>query len=282
MNLQFSKMHGLGNEYLYINCMEQKLKHPEDAAREIKRQHPDLGANGLVIIGPSSQADFEIRMFNMDGTEDRMCNSGIRCAGKYVYDHHLTTRTDLTIETKGGVKRLWLTAAEGLVTHVRAEMGKASLRAKDIPVETDYDDYISQPMMVDGEVYLVTCVSVGSAHAVIFCDEIETFPVDRVGPLFEQHELFPEGINVEFAELVDRRTLKLRSWRRSGKEDCACGTGACAAVVAAVENAHLDYEDEITVRMEEGKLRVIYSEDGTLTMRSRVTHVCDGIAEIEE
>ena len=182
MEFKFSKMHGLGNDYVYVDCTQEKLHHPEEIAKRISDRRFGIGSDGLILICPSEKADFEMRMFNADGSEGRMCGNGIRCVGKYVYDHGLTEKTDLEIDTKSGIKHLKLIVEEGKVTFVEVQMGKASLRPKDIPVETDYDDFISQPMLVGGEAYLVTCVSMGSPHAVIFSDEIDTLPLERIGP----------------------------------------------------------------------------------------------------
>lgn len=280
MEFRFSKMHGLGNDYVYVDCTQEKLHHPEEIAKRISDRRFGIGSDGLILICPSEKADFEMRMFNADGSEGRMCGNGIRCVGKYVYDHGLTEKTDLEIDTKSGIKRLKLVTEEGKVTFVEVQMGKASLRPKDIPVETDYDDFISQPMLVGGEAYLVTCVSMGSPHAVIFSDEIDTLPLDRVGPLFEHHEKFPERINTEFVQVIDRNTLNMRVWERGSGETFACGTGACASVIAAVLNGHCDYGSEVTVQLRGGDLFITYLQDGSVIMKGPAAHVFDGIMEL--
>lgn len=280
MEFRFSKMHGLGNDYVYVDCTQEKLHHPEEIAKRISDRRFGIGSDGLILICPSEKADFEMRMFNADGSEGRMCGNGIRCVGKYVYDHGLTEKTDLEIDTKSGIKRLKLVTEEGKVTFVEVQMGKASLRPKDIPVETDYDDFISQPMLVGGEAYLVTCVSMGSPHAVIFSDEIDTLPLDRVGPLFEHHEKFPERINTEFVQVIDRNTLNMRVWERGSGETFACGTGACASVIAAVLNGHCDYGNEVTVQLRGGDLFITYLQDGSVMMKGPAAHVFDGIMEL--
>ena len=274
-------MHGLGNDYVYVDCTQEKLHHPEEIAKRISDRRFGIGSDGLILICPSEKADFEMRMFNADGSEGRMCGNGIRCVGKYVYDHGLTEKTDLEIDTKSGIKHLKLIVEEGKVTFVEVQMGKASLRPKDIPVETDYDDFISQPMLVGGEAYLVTCVSMGSPHAVIFSDEIDTLPLERIGPLFERHEKFPERINTEFIQVIDRYTLNMRVWERGSGETFACGTGACASVVAAVLNGHCDYDSEITVQLRGGELFITYLQDGSVIMKGPAAHVFDGIMELD-
>ena len=281
MKLHFSKMHGLGNDYIYVNCLEHKPKHPEEVARIVSDRHFGVGSDGLILICPSDRADFEMRMFNADGSEGKMCGNAIRCVGKYVYDRGFTDRTTLQIDTRSGVKTLELTLEDGKVSTVRVDMGRASLRARDIPVETDYDDFVSQPMLVHGEVFLVTCVSMGNPHAVIFCDDVEDLPLEDIGPLFENHEKFPDRINTEFIELVDRQTLKMRVWERGSGETFACGTGACAAVVAAVVNGHCDAGDEVTVRLRGGELKITCREDFTVLMEGPATHVFDGVMEID-
>lgn len=280
MELRFSKMHGLGNDYVYVDCTQEKLPHPEEIAKRISDRRFGIGSDGLILICPSEKADFEMRMFNADGSEGRMCGNGIRCVGKYVYDHNLTEKTDLEIDTKSGIKHLKLVTEDGKVTFVEVQMGKASLRPKDIPVETDYDDFISQPMLVGGEAYLVTCVSMGSPHAVIFSDEIDTLPLERIGPLFEHHEKFPERINTEFVQVIDRNTLNMRVWERGSEETFACGTGACASVVAAVLNGHCDYDSEVTVQLQGGNLLITYLQDGSVIMKGPAAHVFDGTMEL--
>ena len=282
MKLHFSKMLGLGNDYIYVNCLEHKLKHPEEVARIVSDRHFGVGSDGLILICPSDRADFEMRMFNADGSEGKMCGNAIRCVGKYVYDRGFTDRKTLQIDTRSGVKTLELTLEDdGKVSTVRVDMGRASLRARDIPVETDYDDFVSQPMLVHGEVFLVTCVSMGNPHAVIFCDDVEDLPLEDIGPLFENHEKFPDRINTEFIELVDRQTLKMRVWERGSGETFACGTGACAAVVAAVVNGHCDAGDEVTVRLRGGELKITCREDFTVLMEGPAAHVFDGVMEID-
>lgn len=280
MELRFSKMHGLGNDYVYVDCTQEKLPHPEEIAKRISDRRFGIGSDGLILICPSEKADFEMRMFNADGSEGRMCGNGIRCVGKYVYDHGLTEKNDLEIDTKSGIKDLKLVTEDGKVTFVEVQMGKASLRPKDIPVETDYDDFISQPMLVGGEAYLVTCVSMGSPHAVIFSDEIDTLPLERIGPLFEHHEKFPERINTEFVQVIDRNTLNMRVWERGSGETFACGTGACASVVAAVLNGHCDYDSEVTVQLRGGNLFITYLQDGSVIMKGPAAHVFDGTMEL--
>jgi diaminopimelate epimerase len=280
LKLHFTKMHGLGNDYVYVNCLEQKLRNPEEISRIVSDRHFGVGSDGLILICPSDRADFEMRMFNADGSEGSMCGNGIRCVGKFVYDKRLTEKKHLTIETRSGIKTLDLTVEDGSVSTVAVDMGKASFRAKDVPVETEYDEFISQPMLVRGEVYLVTCVSMGNPHAVIFCEDVDNVDLEEIGPLFENHADFPERINTEFIELVDRQTLKMRVWERGSGETFACGTGACASVAAAVINEHCDPDTEVTVRLLGGDLKITCSQDYKILMKGPATHVFDGVVEI--
>ena len=281
MKLKFTKMQGCGNDYIYFNCFEQDVVAPESLSVYLSDRHFGVGGDGVVLICPSQVADAKMRMFNLDGSEGKMCGNAIRCVGKYVYDRGFTDRKTLQIDTRSGVKTLELTLEDGKVSTVRVDMGRASLRARDIPVETDYDDFVSQPMLVHGEVFLVTCVSMGNPHAVIFCDDVEDLPLEDIGPLFENHEKFPDRINTEFIELVDRQTLKMRVWERGSGETFACGTGACAAVVAAVVNGHCDAGDEVTVRLRGGELKITCREDFTVLMEGPASHVFDGVMEID-
>ena len=281
LKLHFSKMHGLGNDYVYVNCLEQRLRHPEEVARLVSDRHFGIGSDGLILICPSDRADFEMRMFNADGSEGNMCGNGIRCVGKFVYDKGLTNRTELDIDTKSGIKHLSLTVQDGKAVMISVDMGKASVKSKDVPVETDYDTFISQPMLVHGEVFLVTCVSMGNPHAVIFCEGVDDLPLETIGPLFENHEIFPERINTEFIQLIDRSTLKMRVWERGSGETFACGTGACASVVAAILNEHCDFGDEVTVRLLGGDLKITVDESLNVLMKGPATHVFDGTMEID-
>lgn len=280
MKLHFCKMHGLGNDYIYIDCLAEKLRHPGEIARRVSDRHFGIGSDGLVLICPSDKADFEMRMFNPDGTESNMCGNAIRCVGKYVYDHQLAAQTELLIQTRSGVKALTITVENSSVTSVAVDMGTASLRARDIPINTEYDAFVSQPMLVHGEVYLVTCVSMGNPHAVIFCEDTDEIDLETIGPLFEHHAFFPDRINTEFVRVIDRRTLNMRVWERGTGETFACGTGACAAVVAAAENKHCDFGDEITVRLRGGELKITYRADRTVLMKGPATHVFDGVIDL--
>lgn len=280
MDLPFSKMHGLGNDYVYVDCTAEKLRRPDEVARIVSERRFGVGSDGLILICLSDKGDFEMRRYNPDGLEGRSSSHGIRCLGKFVFEKGLTDQTELDIETKSGIKHLHLIVRDGVVEEVEVEMGKASLRPKDIPVDTEYDDFISQPMVIGGEAYLVTCVALGTPHAVTFCEDVELLPLTRIGPLFENHEKFPERINAEFVQVVDHNTLQMRVWERGFGETFAYGTGACASVIAAVLNGHCEYDEEIKVRLPSGELYVTYRGNGTVVLKGPATHVFDGVISL--
>ena len=280
MHIQFSKMHGIGNDYVYVDCTKQTIPEPGRFSKFISDRHFGIGSDGLILILPSDKADFMLRIFNADASEGMMCGNGIRCVGKYVYDHGLTYRTVLNIETRSGVKHLTLFPnADGKVETVTVDMGKALLSPHDIPVKSDLEQFVNQPVTVAGRTYHMTCVGMGNPHAVLFCDEVADLPLERIGPAFEHHSLFPNRTNTEFVKPIDGHTLEMRVWERGSGETFACGTGACASVVAAVRNGYCQREKEITVRLRGGELTIRYGADGTVWMTGPATHVFDG--EIE-
>ena len=234
--MRFTKMHGLGNDYIYLNCMAKSPDNPSKLSKRLSDRHFGIGSDGLVLIMPSNIADFQMRMFNSDGSEAEMCGNAIRCVGKYVYDNGLTNQKKITIETLAGVKVLSLTEEDGRVSLVRVDMGEPVLRPEDVPVKSGKDIFLAEPVTIKDRVFEVTCVSMGNPHAVTFIDDAAGFPLEVYGPAMEINELYPRKINCEFVEVINRGTLKMRVWERGAGETLACGTGACAAVVAAVLN----------------------------------------------
>ncbi|MDD4716467.1 MAG: diaminopimelate epimerase, partial [Oscillospiraceae bacterium] len=232
--MKFTKMHGLGNDYIYFNCLETPLNHPEELAVRLSRPHVGVGADGIILIRPSETGDFRMDMYNADGSRGEMCGNGIRCVGKYVYDKGLTKKVQLTIETLAGLKTLFLSVEQGRVDQVTVDMGEPVLEPEKIPVAAAGTRFLSQPVTVEDTIYLVTCVSMGNPHAVTFLSDIAGLPLERIGPKFERHPLFPCRTNTEFVHIEDRETLSMRVWERGSGETRACGTGACAAVVAGV------------------------------------------------
>ena len=279
--LKFTKMHGIGNDYVYVNCFKETVSDPEKLSIFVSDRHFGVGSDGLVLIMPSDKADFRMRMFNADGSEGMMCGNATRCIGKYVYDNSMTDKTDITLETKSGIKRLKLFVKDGKVETVLVDMGKAIIKPADIPVRSELDTFISQKITVNGKEETVTCVSMGNPHCVLFTDTpVDTIELEKIGPYFENHELFPERINTEFANVLDDHTVKMRVWERGSGETWACGTGACAAAVAACLNGYCKQGEEITLKLRGGDLAITYKEDGTVLMRGPAAKVFDG--ELDE
>ena len=278
--LTFSKMHGIGNDYIYINCFQERVSDPEKLSVFLSDVRFGVGSDGLVLILPSDKADFRMRIFNADGSEAMMCGNATRCIGKYVYDMGMTTKTEISLETNSGIKYLTLyPGADGKIESVKVDMGKAILVPKEIPVDSPLDRFIAQPVTVDGTEYAMTCVSMGNPHAVVFLPEIDSLDLEKIGPSFEYHPLFPDRVNTEFVRVIDAHTLQMRVWERGSGETFACGTGTCATVVAAVLNGYCKKEEEILVHLRGGDLRIIYHEDDTVTMIGPATYVFAGKME---
>jgi diaminopimelate epimerase len=275
--LTFSKMHGIGNDYIYINCFQEKVSDPEKLSVFLSDVRFGVGSDGLVLILPSDKADFRMRIFNADGSEAMMCGNATRCIGKYVYDMGMTTKTEISLETNSGIKYLTLyPGADGKIESVKVDMGKAILVPKEIPVDSPLDRFIAQQVTVDGTEYAMTCVSMGNPHAVVFLPEIDSLDLEKIGPSFEHHPLFPDRVNTEFVRVIDAHTLQMRVWERGSGETFACGTGT---VVAAVLNGYCKKEEEILVHLRGGDLRIIYHEDDTVTMIGPATYVFEGKME---
>ena len=279
--MKFSKMHGIGNDYIYVNCFEETVSEPEKVSVVLSDRHKGVGGDGLVLIMPSDIADFRMRIFNADGSEAMMCGNATRCIGKYVYDMGLTDKTDITLETNSGIKYLTLYLKDNKVDSVTVDMGKAILVPKDIPVNSDLDRFVSQPVEICGRTWDITCVSMGNPHAVIFTEGIAELDLEKIGPHFENHELFPNRVNTEFAEVIDDHTLNMRVWERGSGETFACGTGTCATVVAAVLNGICKQDEEVLVHLRGGDLRITYKSDGTVLMTGPAEYVFEGTVSDE-
>jgi len=287
VNMKFVKMHGTGNDYIYIDCTKKLLENPSEAAIKMSDRHFGIGADGLILIKSSDRADFYMEMYNADGSQGKMCGNGIRCVGKYVYDHQLTSKTALTIDTLSGIKKLWLhTGSKGSVETVLVDMGAPILLPKAVPTvpekfgvsAEDTAPILQKPLTVGEKEYSVTCVSMGNPHAVVNLDktlDLSKFDIEKIGPLFEKHEAFPEGVNTEFIQVTDRKNLKMRVWERGSGETFACGTGACASVVAAILNGWCD--DCVTVYLLGGALKIVWDkEKDTVLMEGPAVTVCEG------
>lgn len=274
--MKFTKMHGIGNDYVYVNCFEETVDDPERVSIAVSDRHFGIGSDGLILIMPSDKADFRMRMFNADGSEGMMCGNGTRCIGKYVYDHGLTDKTEITLETKSGIKRLRLFVTDGLVDTVEVDMGKAVLKPAEIPMNAEGDSFINKPIDVGGKQYNITAVSMGNPHCVIFTRDIYGLELEKIGPAFENHPLFPERVNTEFCEILPDGSVKMRVWERGSGETWACGTGACAVAAAAVLCGYGEYGKEITVHLRGGDLTITYGKDGTVLMRGPAVEVFSG------
>ena len=279
--LTFSKMHGIGNDYIYINCFQETVTDPEKLSIFMSNVRFGVGSDGLVLILPSEVADFRMRIFNADGSEAMMCGNATRCVGKYVYEHGMTDKTEISLETNSGIKylTLYVNEATNEVDAVKVDMGKAILKPAEIPVADDGDRFIAKPVVVDGVSYDMTCVSMGNPHAVVFLPEIDSLDLEKIGPSFEHHPLFPNRVNTEFIRVIDDHTLQMRVWERGSGETFACGTGACAAAVASVLNGYCKREQEILIHLRGGDLRIIYHNDESVTMIGPATFIFEGKME---
>ena len=272
MGLKFTKMHGCGNDYIYFNCFETPVEDPEELSVRISDRHFGVGGDGIVLICPSDKADAKMRMFNIDGSEGKMCGNAIRCVGKYLYDNGIKRCNSLTIDTLSGIKTLNLNiGADGKVDSVRVDMGKAILKPEEIPVKLDGEMAVACPVTIEGKEYKITCVSMGNPHCVVFTDtDVSELPLEKIGPKFEFDSLFPERVNTEFINVIDKNTLKMRVWERGSGETLACGTGACASVVAACLNGFCEKDTDITVRLVGGELVIRYTDEA-VTMTGPAT-----------
>lgn len=278
--MKFTKMQGIGNDYVYVNCFEETVADPERVSEIISDRHFGIGADGLVLIMPSDKADFRMRMFNADGSEGNMCGNATRCIGKFVYDNHLTDKTSITLETRSGIKKLTLYPENGRVKTVLVDMGKAVLKPADIPMNVSGDTFINKPITVDGEEVFITAVSMGNPHAVTYVDDVDSLELEKIGPSFENHPLFPERVNTEFIKILDESTMQMRVWERGSGETWACGTGACAATAASVLNGYFPHDKEITVKLRGGDLFITYKSDGTVLMRGPAETVFTGEIDV--
>ena len=274
--MEFTKMHGLGNDYIYFNCITEEIKEPNKLSIKLSDRHFSIGADGIVLIMKSKVADFKMRMFNADGSEGEMCGNATRCIGKYLYEKGITKNKEITLETLAGIKILNLTINNNIVTEVSVNMGSPIIIAKDIPVIFNKDKIINEIIIINDVQYNMTCVSMGNPHCVVFVDDLNKIDVSKVGPLFENNNIFPERINTEFVQVIDNNTLKMRVWERGSGETLACGTGACATVVASVLNNYCSINEEITVKLLGGDLKIKYSSKGTVEMKGPAEFVFEG------
>ena len=280
--MKFTKMHGCGNDYIYVDGAREIIpaERKSEVVKFLSDRHFGIGGDGVIFINPSDVADFEMEMYNMDGSRSEMCGNGIRCVGKYVYDHGLTRKTFLSIVSCGKIKYLELTVDDGKVAKVRVNMGSPVLEAAEIPVVASQSPVVDTPIAVDGREYRMTCVSMGNPHAIVYVDEmIDDETMAKIGPLFEHHERFPRRVNTEFVKVLDRERVQMRVWERGTGETLACGTGACAVTVASILNGLT--EDDITVELLGGNLEIFWDrEENVVYMTGPATTVFEGEIEI--
>lgn len=262
--MEFTKMEGCGNDYVYVDCTVSELDNPAEVAKLVSDRHFGIGSDGLILIKKSQVADFTMEMYNLDGSRAQMCGNGIRCVGKYVYDNGLTDKTSVSVETLAGIKYLDLHVVEGKVSTVTVNMGAPIIKAKEVPVISDNEQVIDEEIEVEGNLYKMTCVSMGNPHAIVYVEDVDALDLEKIGPSFENHKRFPERINTEFVQVIDEGTLKMRVWERGSGETFACGTGACATLVATVLNKKC--KNSATLLLRGGKLEITWDRDKNIVM----------------
>ena len=278
MKINFTKMHGIGNDYIYVNCMEKELEDPCGVSVAMSPRHFSVGSDGLIMICPSEVADAKMRMFNADGSEGKMCGNAIRCVGKYLYDNGICKKENISVETLSGIKYLTLTVEGGSVKYVSVDMGKASFKAEDIPT-TYGGEMIDAPAAVDGKTWRMTAVSVGNPHWITVVEDPYALELEKIGPAFENHPLFPERVNTEFIRKVGDDEIEMRVWERGSGETWACGTGASAVAAACVRLGLCSAGEPITVHLRGGDLVITCDSDYRITMKGPAEKVYDGVYE---
>ncbi len=277
--MKFTKMHGCGNDYIYIDGNKEHISEAQkpEIVKKLSDRHFGIGGDGVIFINPSDRddADFEMEMYNADGSRAEMCGNGIRCVAKYVYDKGLTDKKKISIVSAGKVKKLCLTIQDKKVILVKVNMGAPELLAKNIPVISEQEQIINESIVVKGTEYRMTCVSMGNPHAVVFVDDVDNLEINKIGPYFENHECFPKRTNTEFVKIIDSHTVQMRVWERGTGETLACGTGACATVVACILNGLT--KEQVTVKLLGGELEIFWDRNENLVyMTGPATHVFDG------
>ena len=262
--MKFTKMHGIGNDYVYVNCFQETVKDPSAVAKFVSDRHFGIGSDGLILIKPSDIADCEMDMYNLDGSQGAMCGNGIRCVAKYVYDYGIVDKTSISVATKSGIKYLDLTLKDGKVSTVKVNMGSPVLTAKQIPVVSVNEEVLDAPIEVNGDTYRFTAVSMGNPHAIVYMEEVADLEIEKIGPAFENHVFFPDRVNTEFVKVIDNHTLQMRVWERGSGETLACGTGACAVAVASILNGYVDGTQPVTVKLLGGNLEIFWDRNDNL------------------
>lgn len=281
MKLSFTKMHGCGNDYIYFNAFTQSIDNPEALSIRLSQRRKSIGGDGIILVCPSDKADAKMRIFNQDGSEAKMCGNGVRCVAKFVVDQGLVPgdRETVAIDTLSGVKQIRLLRENGQVVGATVDMAQAILTPKEIPVLLEGERVIGRPVEIGGKTWDVTCVSMGNPHCVVFVKDVDSLNLEELGPCFEKNPIFPEQVNTEFIRVLDPHTLQMRVWERGSGETWACGTGACAAAVAAVENGYCPKNEDITVHLVGGDLVIRYTEE-TVYMTGEAVTAFEGEVEV--
>ncbi len=275
--MKFTKMHGCGNDYIYVDGSREHISTEDkpEVVRRLSDRHFGIGGDGVIFINPSTEADFEMEMYNADGSRAEMCGNGIRCVAKYVYDKKLTEKKKISIISAGKIKHLCLAIQDKKVILVKVNMGEPEFSSEKVPVLSSKEQVIDEPITVRGKEYRMTCVSMGNPHAVVFVDDVENLEIEKIGPYFENHEWFPKRTNTEFVKVLDRNTVQMRVWERGTGETLACGTGACATVAACIQNGLT--EEQVTVKLLGGDLEIFWNRnENHIYMTGPASHVFDG------
>ena len=275
--MKFTKMHGAGNDYIYVNCFEEKIKDRSKTAIKVSDRHFGIGSDGLICIDPSDVADCKMDMYNADGSQGKMCGNGVRCVAKFAYDNGIATKDAIAVETLSGIKYIKVSAENGKVYEATVNMGEPILVPKDVPADFEGDLAVGVKLPVDGKDYDVTLVSMGNPHCITYVDDVYSLEIEKIGPKFENHVKFPERINTEYIHVVSPTLLEMRVWERGSGETLACGTGACASVVASVLNGYCKKDELVTVKLLGGELKIKWSsEDNRIYMTGPAATVCTG------
>lgn len=273
--MDFSKMHGCGNDYIFVNCIDQYIPDRASLAKRISDRHFGIGSDGLICICPSEIADFKMDMYNADGSNAQICGNGIRCLGKFVREKGLCNNDIVDIETGSGIKRLWLNLEDGKVMTVKVSMGSPNFKSSHVPVISDRDEFMNVPFEIAGNKWIVSAVNMGNPHAVTFVQNVDWLDLREIGPEFENHPLFPERVNTEFVQIIGENEIKMRVWERGSGETLACGSGSCAAVAVAAHTGRTC--DKVKVLLLGGELLVEWSRDENIIyMTGPAEHVFDG------
>lgn len=282
MTLPFIKLHGCGNDYVYVDCFHNKVDNPEELAITLSHRHFSIGGDGVILVCPSDVADARMRMFNSDGSEGKMCGNGIRCVAKFAYDNDLCKKEVMTIETLSGIKTIRLQIENGKAVGATVDMGAAILDPALIPTTFSGEPVIARPVSIDGKEWAITCVSMGNPHCVVFVEDdfdLWSFDIEKIGPAFESAEFFPERVNTEFVKVISPTSLEMRVWERGSGETWACGTGTCASVVAACLSGHCQKDTDVSVKLRGGSLTIRYT-DSTVLMTGPATEAFRGTVEV--